>query len=304
MKLIAKSSLVLLVPSIGFAFLLAKALNGASIAHERITATAPAQDVAVSPRDNALVANSAADDDQIIEISPVTSDVVEVSSDEFAALQEESAVVRKRNGWIDLPNDQPAYLTYDNDLLEALVAYGDVIAADWLGTKYSWNDPATSKEIFTEAAIFGSTAALVAIAQMQYHMATGSLTEAGAAKKMSKQLDVNSPHLDQSVAWAMVALARGDELAISFLNDLASQVVAFAPARKAYVCEEFHRLYNEIAREREQRGMRPFSNTPSPIVNISYQSMSVCNEWPTASPVCKPAQLAGGRSVGYVCGRD
>lgn len=258
---------------------------------------APTESEPVATHDSLATPSSA-----VVALSKELKDVessIEISEAEFEQRQAKSAELLRRRGYVDWPSTHPAYLAYDDETLTVLAQGGDPLAQTWLAAKKTYTDPHAAIDLYRAAALRGSTFSVLQIAQIQRKFAEGRLTDSGYYKSADTPQKVPSEHLPEAVAWGMVALARGDEVAIPFLDDLRRESPLTAQ-ELAVACRKFNDYYNDLATDRMHLGLGEFVNTPSPLVAVGYAAASACDEWPAPKPICR-AYTRNGQRLGYQC---
>lgn len=222
---------------------------------------------------------------------------LEITEAEAEELQAQADKLMTQNGYVDWLETHPDYLAFDDETLRRLADTGDPLAQTWMAMKMTQSDPVAAMELYRQAGIRGSSFALLQIAQIERRLANETPTT--KENPQGDEPDDTAGHLAQAVAWGMVALARGDHVAISFLEDLGPRD-NLSSAELEIACKKFNQYYSDLEQDRIQLGLNEFENTPSPLVATEYAAASVCDQWPVSIPKCR-AVARDGQRIGYRC---
>lgn len=223
---------------------------------------------------------------------------VEITEAESEELQAQADKLMTQNGYVDWLETHPDYLAYDDETLKKLANGGDPLAQTWMAMKMTESDPVAAIELYRQAGIRGSSFALLQIAHIERRLAKETSTT--EENHQGDEPDDTKRHLSEAVAWGMVALARGDHVAISFLEDLSPRD-NLSSAELETACKKFNQYYSDLAQVRIQLGLNEFENTASPLVATEYAAAaSVCGRWPVPMPTCR-AVTRDGQRIGYRC---
>ncbi|WP_405223704.1 hypothetical protein [Lentisalinibacter sediminis] len=144
----------------------------------------------------------------------------------------------------------------DEGQLQELIAQGNTAAITTLAGRYLTIDPRKMMELYEQAAVLGSTSALVSASSV---WASPWISQNVSTMRVSDNPPVNM------LAMLLAAQLRGDNVLVPRRLQQLKTDYSFTEAEIAEACAGAVRLYRQLEARRLALGQNYFDNTPSPL---------------------------------------
>ncbi|HZX22232.1 MAG TPA: hypothetical protein VFF18_01740 [Woeseiaceae bacterium] len=144
----------------------------------------------------------------------------------------------------------------DEGQLQELIAQGNTEAITTLAGRYLTIDPRKMMELYEQAAVLGSTSALVSASSV---WASPWISQNVSTMRVSENPPVNM------LAMLLAAQLRGDNVLVPQRLRQLKTDYSFTESEIAEACEGAVRLYRQLEARRLALGQNYFDNTPSPL---------------------------------------
>jgi hypothetical protein len=208
--------------------------------------------------------------------SPSTTDLDEEPSDQARPPQETASTPNERavDEWTpealreveELKNWQRAHGYFNasrefgrlsDSELEPFIKSGDVGALQEIADRRSIKDPRESIAYFEQAAVYGSTSALVR---------AGHLHSFFANREVNTLVDSDDQNMGSSMAlgYLLAAQMAGDDLAAGIATEEALNKTEYTDEMKTAACQQAQAIIDRLQHQRLQIGLSDFDLTPAP----------------------------------------